>query len=97
MSDTTLRDLVLKRLDAETQPEDEWSALVLAGFAPEDALFESASAMGTVGLSSGITNADLPTWVKLMLSLEMWAGRLEVLPVLVLLYPGTWKLRRRSR
>jgi hypothetical protein len=24
--------------------------------------------MGTVGLSSGITNADLPTWVKLMLS-----------------------------
>ena len=73
------------------------SALVLAGFAPEDALFESASAMGTVGLSSGITNADLPTWVKLMLSLEMWAGRLEVLPVLVLLYPGTWKLRRRSR
>jgi len=32
-----------------------------------------------------------------MLSLEMWAGRLEVLPVLVLLYPGTWKLRRRSR
>jgi hypothetical protein len=30
MSDTTLRDLVLKRLDADTQPEDEWSALVLA-------------------------------------------------------------------
>ena len=30
LSDTTLRDLVLKRLDAETQPEDEWSALVLA-------------------------------------------------------------------
>ena len=33
MSDTTLRDLVLKRLDADTKPEDEWSALVLA--APE--------------------------------------------------------------
>jgi hypothetical protein len=28
--DTTLRDLVLKRLDAATKPEDEWSALVLA-------------------------------------------------------------------
>jgi hypothetical protein len=28
--DTTLRDLVLKRLEADTQPEDEWSALVLA-------------------------------------------------------------------
>ncbi len=52
--------------------------------------------LGTVGLSSGITDADLPAWIKLMLSLEMWAGRLEVLPVLVLLYPGTWKLRKRS-
>ena len=72
-------------------------ALVLAGFAPQDAMFESASAVGTVGLSSGITNAGLPAWVKLVLSLEMWAGRLEVLPVLVLLYPGTWKLHRRSR
>ena len=28
MSDTTLRDLVLKRLDADTKPEDEWSAPV---------------------------------------------------------------------
>jgi trk system potassium uptake protein TrkH len=73
------------------------SSLVLAGFAPQDAFFESASAIGTVGLSSGITDADLPAWIKLMLSLEMWAGRLEVLPVLVLLYPGTWKLRKRSR
>jgi len=73
------------------------SALVLAGFAPQDALFESASAIGTVGLSSGITDAGLPTWIKLLLSLEMWAGRLEVLPVLVLLYPGTWKLHKRSR
>jgi len=72
-------------------------ALVLAGFGPQDALFESASAIGTVGLSSGITDAGLPSWIKLLLSFEMWAGRLEVLPVLVLLYPGTWKLRKRSR
>jgi len=28
MTDATLRDLVVKRLEAETQPEDEWSALV---------------------------------------------------------------------
>ena len=72
-------------------------ALVLAGFGPQDALFESASAIGTVGLSSGITDAGLPSWIKLLLSFEMWAGRLEILPVLVLLYPGTWKLRKRSR
>jgi trk system potassium uptake protein TrkH len=73
------------------------SALVVAGFAPQDALFESASAIGTVGLSTGIADASLPTWIKLVLSFEMWAGRLEVLPVLVLIYPGTWKLHRRSR
>lgn len=72
-------------------------ALVLAGFAPQDALFESASAIGTVGLSVGITGPDLPIWIKLLLSLQMWAGRLEVLPVLVLFYPGTWKMSRRAR
>ncbi len=72
-------------------------ALVLAGFAPQDAFFESASAIGTVGLSSGITDAGLPASIKLLLSFEMWAGRLEILPVLVLLYPGTWKLRKSSR
>jgi trk system potassium uptake protein TrkH len=72
-------------------------ALLIQGFAPIDALFESASALGTVGLSSGITNAELSTWGKLVLCLQMWAGRLEVLPVLVLFYPATWKFRRRSR
>ena len=37
MPDTTLRDLVLKRLDADTKPEDAWSALVLAALeSPEE-------------------------------------------------------------
>ena len=31
------------------------------------------------------------------LSLDMWVGRPEGLPVVLLLYPGTWKLRRRMR
>jgi trk system potassium uptake protein TrkH len=75
------------------------SALLLtfAGFSAMDSLFESASAIGTVGLSSGITSAGAPVWVKLLLIFEMWVGRLEMLPALVLLYPGTWKWRRRSR
>jgi hypothetical protein len=38
MSDTTLRDLVLKRLDADTKPEHEWSALVLAALEGPDEL-----------------------------------------------------------
>ena len=38
MSDTTLRDLVLARLEKDTQPEDEWSALVLAALEGPDEL-----------------------------------------------------------
>lgn len=71
-------------------------ALTLAGFPAIDSLFESASALGTVGLSTGVTSPELVGWAKLLLVLEMWAGRLEVLPVLVVLYPGTWRWRRRS-
>lgn len=71
--------------------------LVLAGFSAIDALFESASALGTVGLSVGITSADLSVWAKLLLIFNMWAGRLEILPVLVLLYPWAWRPRRRAR
>jgi trk system potassium uptake protein TrkH len=54
-------------------------------------LFEAASALGTVGLSAGITSADMPVWAKLVLIIDMWAGRLEILPLLVLLYPGHWR------
>jgi len=48
-------------------------------------LFEVASALGNVGLSSGITTPDLHWGGKLTLILIMWMGRLEILPVLVLL------------
>lgn len=67
------------------------------GFTPQDTLLKSASAIGTMGLSSGTTDAALFIWIKLVLSFEMRAGRLEVLPVLVLLYPGNTKLCKRSR
>jgi trk system potassium uptake protein TrkH len=70
-------------------------ALALAGYTAIDSLFESASALGTVGMSSGITSAGAPLWVKLLLAFEMWVGRLEILPALALLYPGVWKRRRR--
>ena len=37
MSDTTLRDLVLARLEKDTGPEDDWAALVLAALeGPEE-------------------------------------------------------------
>ncbi|MFW6181869.1 MAG: TrkH family potassium uptake protein [Spirochaetota bacterium] len=55
-----------------------------------ETLFEVASAQGTVGLSSGITAPGLRTASKLVLIVNMWLGRLEIIPVLVALNPGVW-------
>jgi trk system potassium uptake protein TrkH len=49
-----------------------------------DALFEVCSAQGNVGLSVGLTSADMPPIAKLMLIFNMWIGRLEIIPVVVL-------------
>jgi len=67
-----------------------WWPFVLQGYDPLNALFEVVSAIGTVGLSTGITSADLPTHLKLILCFDMWFGRLEILVFLVVLYPWTW-------
>ena len=48
-------------------------------------VFDVASAVSAVGLTTGITGAGMPTAAKLTLVAVMWAGRLEVFPVLVLL------------
>lgn len=48
-------------------------------------IFEAVSALGCVGLSSGLTSADLQTAPKLLLCFLMWAGRIEILPILMLL------------
>lgn len=50
-----------------------------------DALFESASAQGTVGLSSGITDPSMSPILETVYIIQMWAGRIEIIPVLVLL------------
>lgn len=55
------------------------------GFTVENVLFEVASAQGNVGLSSGITGSGMPTITKVMFLFNMWIGRLEIIPVLVLL------------
>ncbi|MBF2063610.1 MAG: TrkH family potassium uptake protein [Calothrix sp. C42_A2020_038] len=49
-----------------------------------DVIFEVTSALGSVGLSVGITNPDLYWSGKLTLIVLMWLGRLEIIPVLVL-------------
>ncbi|MDI6810993.1 MAG: TrkH family potassium uptake protein [archaeon] len=47
-------------------------------------IFEVASAQGNVGLSVGITGAGMSYIGKVMLILNMWIGRLEIIPVLML-------------
>jgi trk system potassium uptake protein len=50
-----------------------------------DAIFESASAQGTVGLSTGITDPGMSPVLETIYIIQMWAGRIEIIPVLVLL------------
>ncbi|WP_319549087.1 potassium transporter TrkG [Desulfogranum marinum] len=71
-----------------------WLPFVAMGYNPIDSLFEVASALGTVGLSTGITSAALPTLLKWVLCVDMLLGRLEIIAWLVLLYPRTWFGRR---
>ncbi len=48
-----------------------------------DVLFETASALGNVGLSTGITGAATPLPVKLVHMVLMTLGRLEIVPFIV--------------
>ncbi len=64
----------------------------------ETALFEAASALGSVGLSSGMTSPQLAWPAKLVLVLLMWMGRLEIMSVFILLaapIQGTTRLTSR--
>lgn len=54
-------------------------------FTLANVVFEVASAQGNVGLSTGITGATMATPAKILLVFNMWVGRLEIIPVLVLL------------
>jgi trk system potassium uptake protein TrkH len=53
-------------------------------FTLSDVIFEVASAQGNVGLSVGITGPMMSTVSKLALCFNMWIGRLEIIPVLML-------------
>ncbi|MEJ2439413.1 MAG: potassium transporter TrkG [Gammaproteobacteria bacterium] len=73
-----------------------WLPFVLAGYAPLDALFEVVSACGTVGLSTGITRPELSAPLKGILCFDMLAGRMEIIALLVVLYPRNWFGRRET-
>ncbi len=71
-----------------------WLIFLAYGYAPLPALFEVTSASGTVGLSSGVTSQALDPVLKVVLCIDMLLGRLEIVALLVVLYPGTWLGKR---
>lgn len=67
---------------------------MFSGYSAVDSLFEVASAEGNVGLSVGITSPLMPDYQKIVLIMEMWAGRLEIFPVLILLFAPFRRIRK---
>lgn len=59
--------------------------LVFLGNGAANSVFESASALTTSGLSVGIANPSAPPAVKIVLMAEMLLGRIEIIPLLVVL------------
>lgn len=57
---------------------------VYYGYPLVSAAFESASVAGNVGLSIGVTNADMPYLMKIYYIIAMYLGRLEFISVFVL-------------
>ncbi len=73
-----------------------WIPFLLAGVAPLDALFEVVSAVGTVGLSAGVSRPDLAPALQGILCIDMWLGRLEIIALLVVISPATWHHHKES-
>jgi len=71
-----------------------WLIFLPYGYDPLHALFEVTSAVGTVGLSSGLTSHELEPLLKSVLCIDMLSGRVEIIALLVVLYPGTWLGKR---
>ncbi|MBP2029528.1 trk system potassium uptake protein TrkH [Methanohalophilus levihalophilus] len=63
---------------------------MLNGVGAGDAIFEVSSALGTVGLSAGVTDASMPAILKVILCTDMLLGRIEIIPLLILAMPRTW-------
>jgi trk system potassium uptake protein TrkH len=73
-----------------------WLVFLVHGHAPLPSLFEVVSATANAGLSTGLTGPDLAPVLKGVLIADMLFGRVEVMALLVLLYPPTWIARRRK-
>jgi trk system potassium uptake protein TrkH len=73
-----------------------WGIFLAAGIEPVDALYDCASALSTCGASVGVASHGLDWRLKLVLTVTMLVGRLEIVAFLVLAYPRTWIGRRQD-
>jgi len=71
--------------------------LTLYGFDLMSSFSAAFSAVGNVGPSFLPITSSLPVIPKITLIFGMWAGRLEIIPVLILLSPATWRELSRLR
>ncbi|MEA2055782.1 MAG: TrkH family potassium uptake protein [Candidatus Thermoplasmatota archaeon] len=55
-----------------------------SGYSLDDIIFEVCSAQGNVGLSMGITHVAMNPLSKIMLIISMYIGRLEIIPILMM-------------
>jgi len=68
--------------------------LCACGYSLRDSLFEFASAIGTVGLSVGVTSASMPTPALCAEMVAMFLGRLELMVVITSILKITGDARR---
>jgi trk system potassium uptake protein TrkH len=89
---TLVRDEALEEITEASILSFLWLILLFIGImvilyttnaSLENSIFEVCSAQGNVGLSSGITSDSMDPLAKIMLIINMWIGRLEIIPILV--------------
>jgi trk system potassium uptake protein TrkH len=56
--------------------------LTAHGNSLSNSVFEVVSAQSNAGISTGISKAGMPIGVEIMLIINMWVGRLEIIPIL---------------
>jgi trk system potassium uptake protein TrkH len=59
--------------------------LYITSFRLEEVVFELVSALSNVGLSVGFISAASPVSIKWLFILLMWLGRLEIVPVIIII------------
>ena len=107
MADAAAERHAVRTLEAAVIMAVLWLVTIFAGtvlllhaagprVALDHVVLEATSALGNVGLSTGIAGPELHWTGKLGLIVMMWMGRLEIVPVLVLLTALMMTLRKRD-